>query len=462
MSDSITSLIGLKDEDTEYCHDVIRTDNGTDHHFIHVRLTNRGGFCPSCHRFTKKIKEYRTKKIDHARFLNERCTIVYSARRFICPECRTTFYEEDPFESQYLRISDKTVENTLRLLKDYNQTFASVARTVGLTRTEVIKIFDEHVQVERKQLSECIGMDEFYFSRHAAHKYALFILSLNKGYVIDMRPNREKHRIISYFRSIPKEERDKVRWFSIDMNDNYREAIRVCFPKVLICADPFHVIKNLYKALDDIRLRILRRYNDDKKSDEYYLLKYRKELLFGDAPYEEWKDVKQNHHFRYRVTEKRMQEMILAIHTDLNRAWHLKERYMRFDSTEMTQEERRERLDLLTDDLISSGIPEMISFGLTLHNWHDEILNSFYTITKKVTLSDGTREIITTRVTNGPVEGRNKYIKILLNLANGYTNFDRFRNRAMYVLNKRESWSAAKLENNIPHRTTRHSKRPAS
>ena len=232
--------------------------------------------------------------------------------------------------------------------------------------------------------------------------------------------------------------------------------------KALICADPFHVIKNLYKALDDIRLRILRHYTDDKRSDEYYLLKYRKELLFRDVPYEEWKDVKHNHHFRYRMSEKRMQEMILDIHSDLNRAWHLKECYMIFDDAEMSAEERRDHLDLLIDDFISSGIPEMISFGLTLHNWHDEILNSFYTITKKVTLPDGTRKIINARVTDRPVEGRNKYIKILLNLANGYTNFDRFRNQAMYVLNKREAWSETKLENNIPHRMARHSKRPAS
>lgn len=458
MSDSITSLIGLKDEDAEYCYEVIRKD----HHMIHVRLINRGGFCPRCHRFTKKIKEYKKKQIIHARFLIEHCTIVYSARRFICHSCGTTFYEEDPFESQYLRISDMTVKNTLKLLKDYNQTFASVGRTVNLSRSEVIKIFDEHVQVERKQLSECVGMDEFYFSRHASHKYALFILSLDKGYMIDMRSNREKHRIISYFRSIPKEERDKVRYFSIDMNDNYRDAIQLCFPKAFICTDPFHVIKNLHKSLDDVRLRILRHYSDDKRSDEYYLLKYRKGLLFKDVPHEVWKEVKHNHHFKYRVSEKRMQEMILSIHPDLSRAWYLKERYMHFDNTKMNTEERRHYLNLLIDDFISSDIPELIRFGLTLHNWYDEILNSFNTISKKVTLSDGTKKVITTRVTNGPVEGRNKYIKILLSLANGYINFDRFRNRAMYVLNKQEIWSESKLKNNISRTTGKYSKRSGS
>ena len=419
MSDSITSVIGLKETDVDYCREVLRKNKGLDHHLIYVRLVNRGRFCPNCGSFTKRIKEYRTKNIEHATYLNERCTIIYSARRFLCTRCGTTFFEKDPFESQYSGISDKTVENILKLLKEYNQTFSSVAKVVGISKTEVIKIFDEHVQVERKPLSECVGMDEFYFSRHASHKYALLILSLNKGYVIDMRSSREKHRIISYFRSIPKEERDIVKYFSIDMNDNYREAISVCFPKALICIDPFHVIKNLNKALDNIRLRILRLYSDDKK---------------------------------YRVSEKRMQEMMFAIHPDLFKAWQLKERYMSFDSEDLSYEQRLILFNSLIDDCISSDIPEMISIGLTLNNWHDEILNSFHTITKKVTSSNGTKRIITTRVTNGPVEGRNKYIKILLNLANGYQNFMRFRNRAMYVLNRAESFARDKLKPTRSHK----------
>lgn len=452
MSDSITSVIGLKETDVDYCREVLRKNKGLDHHLIYVRLVNRGRFCPNCGSFTKRIKEYRTKNIEHATYLNERCTIIYSARRFLCTRCGTTFFEKDPFESQYSGISDKTVENILKLLKEYNQTFSSVAKAVGISKTEVIKIFDEHVQVERKPLSECVGMDEFYFSRHASHKYALLILSLNKGYVIDMRSSREKHRIISYFRSIPKEERDIVKYFSIDMNDNYREAISVCFPKALICIDPFHVIKNLNKALDNIRLRILRLYSDDKRSDEYYLLKYRKELLFKDVPYEKWEEIKHNHHFKYRVSEKRMQEMMFAIHPDLFKAWQLKERYMSFDSEDLSYEQRLILFNSLIDDCISSDIPEMISIGLTLNNWHDEILNSFHTITKKVTSSNGTKRIITTRVTNGPVEGRNKYIKILLNLANGYQNFMRFRNRVMYVLNRAESFARDKLKPTRSHK----------
>ena len=80
-----------------------------------------------------------------------------------------------------------------------------------------------------------------------------------------------------------------------------------------------------------------------------------------------------------------MQEMMFAIHPDLFKAWQLKERYMSFDSEDFSYEQRLILFNSLIDDCISSDIPEMISIGLTLNNWHDEILNSFHTITKKVT-----------------------------------------------------------------------------
>lgn len=171
MSDSITSLFSLKDSDVEICTEELKAGI---HHF-RITLVNRGGRCPSCGRFTKDIKEYRTKVIRHSIFLNEQALVHYRARRFLCPDCGKTFYEDDPFSSQYCHISDKTVGNVLKLAKDYNETFRSIARKVGLSVNEVITIFDEHVQVSRNPLSTCIAIDEFYFSRKAKNKYALMI-----------------------------------------------------------------------------------------------------------------------------------------------------------------------------------------------------------------------------------------------------------------------------------------------
>ena len=54
------------------------------------------------------------------------------------------------------------------------------------------------------------------------------------------------------------------------------------------------------------------------------------------------------------------------------------------------------------------------------------MINSFYTINKNG------KDVY---MNNAIIENRNKTIKQLKNNGNGYTNWDRFRNRNLYVLN---------------------------
>ena len=50
---------------------------------------------------------------------------------------------------------------------------------------------------------------------------------------------------------------------------------------------------------------------------------------------------------------------------------------------------------------------------------------------------------------NGPVEGKNNYIKKILSNANGMTNFQRARNRILYSQNKYETYSMNEHRNKI-------------
>ena len=157
---------------------------------------------------------------------------------------------------------------------------------------------------------------------------------------------------------------------------------------------------------------------------------------------------KRNHHFKYEVTDRRKLEMMLAIDEELTLAYELKESYLLFNRRDGSLDEKREELEIQINRFISSNIPEMMIVGLTLDNWKIEITNSFIKTQKKYQVDNKTKTIYT-RVSNGPIEGKNKYIKIILKLANGYSNFSRFRNRAMYILNKDSIASDEKLENNV-------------
>lgn len=75
----------------------------------------------------------------------------------------------------------------------------------------------------------------------------------------------------------------------------------------------------------------------------------------------------------------------------------------------------------------------MVKCGKTLNEWKTEILNSFIWVDGK-------------RVSNGPVEGKNSYIKKILFNANGFVNFERARNKIMYSQNQSQRYSPYKKQ----------------
>ncbi|MDD5792697.1 MAG: ISL3 family transposase [Erysipelotrichaceae bacterium] len=392
-----------------------------------VRLKNRGHRCQGCGTFHTNVKEYRTKKIRHSVYAHQNCFILYKQRRFICPKCRMTAMETNPFISHNDRVSDQTTINVLTDLKRYNNTFTAVAERYGLSVRGVMSLFDRYCQMERNRLPKVLCIDEIYFSRKRRKKYVLVLLNFFNRAIIDVLKDRDKHTIASYLSKIPREERNAVEYISIDMNDNYRDVLQVYLKNATIVADSFHVIKRVNKVLDDKRRKIMRRFEDNKSSDEYYLLKYRDQLLFSKSlSY----DRTMNRHFRYYISENELLGMILKIDPELESSYHLVQKYILFNDHDYGGDLKTVRNDLeeLIIEFKLSGISGFPELAATLEYWKEEIISSFSLVKGQ-------------RVSNGPIEGRNSLIKKVLHLANGYTNFDRFRNRIIYSLNKYSSHS---------------------
>lgn len=390
-----------------------------------VRLKNRGCRC-ECGTFHNNVKEYKNKKIIHSIYAHQECIVLYHHRRFICPECGATHMESNPFISDDNKVSDQTILNVLDDLKKYNETFTKAAERYHLSVRGIIKIFDRYCRMERLRLPKVLCIDEIYFSRKRRKKYVLVLLNFFNRAIIDVLKDRDKHTLSTYLSRISKEERANVKYISIDMTDNYRDVIHIYLPDATLAVDSFHVMKHLADALDSVRLRVMRRFDDDKKSDEYYLLKYRNELLYStDLDY----DRKMNRHFRRYISQNEMLAMMTTLDLDLYEAHRLYHLYKRFnDSSFSDLQEAENKLTEIINEFTVSGIAEFVSLASTLSNWKKEISNSFSVFKDR-------------RVSNGPIEGRNSMIKKILRLANGYSNFDRFRNRIIYSLNKLSSHS---------------------
>lgn len=385
---------------------------------IHLSLKVKTHACPSCSHFTSHIKEYKTKHIKHSLLYRQQCLIRYKARRYVCDFCGRSFFEDNPFSSNGHSISNLTILNVLGELKESNTTFASVARHNFISSTKVQEIFDLYVHFPRKPLPDVICIDEVYALKDNHSKYVCLLLDFNSHELIDILPERKKFSLFKYFYKISIEERSHVRFFIMDMYCVYRDVIHSRFPMAHIAVDSFHVIMNINKALDNVRIRIMKGVRKD--SVEYYLLKNFKWLLLKKEVRENKR--KFNRRLNRYINYPQLLDLILKISPELNEAYLIKDRYLIFNSYSDFHNADKDFNDVLC--LIKkSKIPEMISIYKMLNNWAEEILNSFIVINGR-------------RLSNGIMESRNSIVKLIKKTGNGYVNFARFRNRCMYCMNK--------------------------
>ena len=324
---------------------------------IHLSLKVKPHACPSCGHFTSHIKEYKIKHIKHSLLNRQQCLIHYKARRFVCDFCGRSFFENNPFSSSGRSISNHS-------------------------------------------------------------KYVCLLLDFNSHELIDMLPERKKFSLFKYFDKISIEERSHVRFFVMDMYYVYRDVIHSRFSNARIAVDSFHVVMNINKALDNVRIRIMKGFKKD--SVEYYLLKNFKWLLLEKEVRENKR--KFNRRLNRYVNYPQLLDLILKISPELNEAYLIKDRYLLFNSCCDFHNAEKDFNDILYF-ISKSKIPEMIAIYKMLNNWTEEILNSFIVINGR-------------RLSNGIMESRNSIVKLIKKTGNGYVNFARFRNRCMYCMNK--------------------------
>lgn len=422
---------------------------------VFVMLEKKPCKCPVCLNYTSQVKDYTVKKINHSILNNTACTIDYKARRYKCRTCNKTFYEQNPFTTGSSKLSLVTVYNILEELRRPTATYREVAKRYHVSQTTVANIFDNHVDISRKRLPEVICIDEVYAFKSSHGKYVCALMDFKTHEIIDVLPSRKKQYLSTYFSGIPKEEREQVKIVSCDMWETYRLITKTFFPNAKVSADHFHISQEFNRKLDSIRISSMNHYYNRKKyledrqkelvkegkklepqylcelkeaSKHYYVLKKFHWMLFSnsDKLFDDNQEKKYNMVLEGYYNYSDIFEYMVKQDRDLSIAYDLKyqlDEFYKNSSVDNAQERLSELISLFNQ----STIKEMNDFGKTLTRWKSEIVVSFTRVDGK-------------RVTNGIIENRNKVIKLIKHSANGYLNWERYRNRILYVLNKSSTY----------------------
>ena len=424
MKDTIIKLFNLEPSDLEDI-EVISTDFTI---YTIITLKVRFQQCPECGCRTKRVHDYRKRTLIHAVLNDIYTTIVFNQRRYRCVNCNKTFPETNPFAFPNRRVSSYVSLRVMKMLRNPRMTFSQVANDVNLSVSSVCRIFDKYAGITPIAMPECLCIDEIYTIKYRQKIYACVLVDMQTFQVYDLLPSRKKVDISDYLSMIDRKERCKVKYICMDMYQLYKDVAKIYFPEAKIYIDSFHVIQQINKAFTNVRVRVIKSF--ERTSEEYQLLKRFNWILTKDSSRINLYESINLHKYYYcvdsrDVTPRVLIDKMLSWDFDLNAAYSMKEEYAYLNRTS-NSENAEKRIENFISELFIYDVRELRKIARMLRHWKSEIVNSFDRVNGQ-------------RISNGPIESVNARINVIKLNGNGYRNFERFKLRVLYSLNKNSS-----------------------
>lgn len=443
---TITDLLNLEDSDI-FISDI--KIEGTKK-ILTVETPPTIHFCPQCD-FRMHSRGVRTRTINHPILQDTyECIIKLKQRRWRCsnPQCLYTINESFNFVNKRKRNTNATDMLIINAFRDLSVSAVSIAEKFNVSDTYVLDTFDKYVKLDRLPLPDIISIDEVYLDMDDYCKYALVIQDFYTGDPIDLLRSRRTNVTEPYFVSIPREERNNVKYLITDMYNPYIRYVETYFPNAVPVVDSFHVIQWITHSIDMYIRKLIKKFKQRDRefyeqqwqpevmpayippSREVYLLqKYRWLILANRSTITYHSDPRMDTHFRCLMNTYDYEDALFQIDPNLRELRDLKEMYITFNERNAGQPmDARIELDDLIGKYLHSSNPIFIDFANLLIRYHDYIINSFVMVERH-----GSGKIYNSRLSNGPIESLNRKIKDLKRLGRGYRNFEHFRARFLYA-----------------------------
>ena len=167
-------------------------------------------------------------------------------------------------------------------------------------------------------------MDEFRSLKNQISPYSFFCMDGDTRKLLDILPSQKKKDLVSYFMQFEHRARLNVKILVTDMNASYTSLIKECFPHAKLIVDRFHIVKHLIRSFDDIRLRIMKSFdqNDPIQAKYYRQVKALSRLLIKRQDkliYDRW--IKWRNFGWAYLTESEVVDRLLSTSDELRMAY---------------------------------------------------------------------------------------------------------------------------------------------
>jgi transposase len=350
--------------------------------------------CPRCATPSRAVYDRRVAVVRDEPLRNKLVRLHIRKRRFSCRPCGKPFTEPVPGIRKGSRSTERYKRGVLWACERFSD-LLSVRRTYACSAGFLYRVLYERLELKLRERQcpwpKVVGIDEHYFRRNPTFGFREFVSVL-----VDFKGRRVKElvqgrtvvELESSLAHIPG--RTNVQYVVMDLCETFRNFAKGFFPKALLVADKFHVLRLLFPAINRYRKaitgdrrtlpvrRLLLKNGRDLSLERRYLLRRWLERHPGLQELYEWKE-RLSHFYRIRGYDRAARA-----------------------------------LTRLTDGMAFSVLPEVLTLRRTLMRWRFEILAYF-----------------ASGLTNGITEGFNNKAKVVKRRAYGYRSFRNYRLRLL-------------------------------
>ena len=375
-----------------HLEDVIITgvENISDQLHISIELPRRKHICPCCGAETDRVHDYRMQAIKDVPLARD--TFLHLRKRRYRCDCGKRFFEKNAFLPRYYRVTSRLVAEIMFAFKK-----TVSAKEIGcrynvssITAMRYFNLFNKKLTM----LPEVISLDEFK-GNSGGQKYNSIIVNPKEKVVLDILPNRFESDLIKYFSQFPN--KTEVNFFVCDMNPHFRQVAKICFPQATIVADKYHVIRQVYWAMEKVRK------NEQNKLPKQHRIYFKKS-----------KNLLVKRLEKLTLDEMDRLALMFEIAPRLADAYRVKNEFLSVIRSNSSAEGKPRLIDWLFSVEVMD-LPEFDDCTKAYHNWFQEIVNA-----------------MDVPWTNGYIEGCNNKTKVLKRVSYGMRNFNNFRKRILF------------------------------
>ena len=412
-------ILNIKDKNIyfdENCLEIVNI-KGIKTKVFHGYLTYIPEFCPKCGCINKTFDDIikwnwkKNCKIKLTKACGYNTLLILDKQRFYCKHCNKTFTASTDVVDFHKQISNDTNLNIkLELMEKGSEKDIAKRNNVSTNHVNRIldKISNDKLVKNNGLLPETFGIDEFKATKDTISKMAFIIVNQDNRNIFDINNSRLSKDIEKYFKRYSRQERDKVKFITMDLYKPYYKLMHNLFKNATLISDRFHIIIQARNALDNARVKLCNKSNPNYiKLKKYWKLILKKENELDD------KNKKYNKHFRKEMTEKEIVTYLINSDKTLYTEYQI---YQGLDKA-INNRDKNLFYKIVENNLNNKNISKKMKKALKTYKEMKQYINNSFDY----------------EYSNGIVEGINNVIKQIKHTACGYRKFTHLKARVMLI-----------------------------